>query len=121
MATYFSGLGYTAIKADIEGYSTPDAIWWTNKPQEQKIPDLTCFKNDAEKTFIILEAETCSSLSTDHTQDQWKLFSSSAKKNNGEFHVVVPKVCGEDEGKLLVEKLAEQIGVTVDSIWWPKE
>ena len=123
MAKYFSSLGYTGIKADLEGYSSPDAIWWKNRPQEQKIPDLTCFKNDDKRTLLILEAETCPTLTTEHTAEQWKLFQANAKHNNGEFHVVVPRTCffGNKpiEGNELAKKVADQLGITIDMIWRP--
>src|SRR4030042_1618705 len=124
MAIHFNNLGYTAIKADIEGYPNPDAIWWTNKPQEQRIPDLTCYKNDPNRTFIVLEAETCHSLTGEHTTEQWKLFHASATHNKGEFHVVVPKTCyvqnNPIEGETLAKRLAQQIGIIINQLWWPK-
>ena len=123
MANYFNSLGYTGIKADLEGYPTPSAVWWTSKPQEQKIPDLTCFKNDAKRTLIILEGETCPTLTTEHTAEQWKLFQAHAKHNNGEFHVVVPRTCllgnKSIEGNELAKKVADQLGITIDMIWRP--
>lgn len=125
MVKYFGSLGYTAITADIDGYPTPNATWWKNKPQEQRIPDLTCYKNDPSRTLIILEAETCSSLTIEHTKEQWELFSAHAKQNNGEFHVVVPKECSEAgspiSGQGLVEKIASESGISIDKIWWPKD
>lgn len=125
MVKYFGSLGYTAITADIDGYPTPNATWWKNKPQEQRIPDLTCYKNDPSRTLIILEAETCPTLTTEHTKEQWKLFSAHAKQNNGEFHVVVPKECSVAgspiSGQELVERIASELGITIDKIWWPKD
>jgi hypothetical protein len=124
MAQYFSSLGYTAVKADIEGYSTPLEIYWINKPQERRIPDMTCNKNDPKNTLIILEAETCESLTIEHTKEQWKLFASHAKNNNGEFHVVVPNQCTYQSnlvtGEFLAKKVASEIGIVIDHIWWPK-
>lgn len=117
MAKYYDSLGYTAIRADIDGYATPPAIWWKNRPQEQKIPDLTCYKNDSNRTLLILEAETGPSLSTTHIEEEWRLFEASARQNNGEFHVVVPN----KEYSEIARKLANELGITVNKIWWPKE
>ena len=41
----------------------------------------------------ILEAETASTISDEHTASQWSLFADAAQQSGGEFHVVVPKEC----------------------------
>ena len=122
MAKHFASLGYTRIRADIDGYLTPDAIWWTNRPNEKKVPDLTCYKNDPNKTKIVLEAETCSSLKSEHTREQWELFRANASQNNGEFHVVVPRQCPESglTGRELAKQLAVELNIALDNIWTPK-
>ncbi len=125
MATYFQTLGYTALFADLAGYSEPGLIWWTGKEHDAYKPDLTCTKNDGRGTPIILEAETCETLFIDHTMQQWKLFSARAKQIGGEFHVVVPKHCVRNQqwvtGLALVSEAEAQWGITVHHKWWPNE
>jgi hypothetical protein len=125
MANHFQTLGYTGMRADLKGYSEPQLIWWTGREQDAYRPDLTCLKNDAKRTQIILEAETCETIGIEHTRQQWRLFSARAKAIGGEFHVVVPKFCvrhGQQiAGGTLVTELAAEWGITVNRKWWPKE
>lgn len=125
MANYYLTLGYTGIRADLKGYDEPGLIWWTGREQESYKPDLTCLRNDAQSTTIILEAETCESLFTEHTHQQWRLFAARAKHIGGEFHVVVPRLCQRNNqnvtGIALVSEIAAQWGLKVDHVWWPSE
>ncbi len=123
MAAHFATLGYLAIHADIQGYGRPAKIYWTGKEHEAYIPDLTCQKNDLQRTPIILEAETCGSLHLEHTKQQWTLFNAHALGNNGAFHVVVPRLCesgGQNvSGTDLVKQVASAWNVTVHEVWVP--
>jgi len=122
MAAYFSTLGYSALRADLNGYPRPTKIWWTGRESEAHIPDLTCFKNDPQQTPIILEAETCESVGLEHTRQQWLLFSAHARAIKGEFHVVVPRICYRGTqpvtGQALVEEYGRAWGLTFGGIWW---
>jgi len=65
-------------------------------------------KNDDKRTFIILEAETCGTISHEHTEKQWKTFFEKSKELDCEFHLVVPKLCGGDSGgNMANQRLAE--------------
>lgn len=122
MARYFATLGYLNIRADIEGHRKPESIYWKNRPNVKYIPDLTCNKNDEGKTYVILEAETCDSLTdTAHTAEQWKLFSARARRLKGEFHVVVPRICGELSGSDRAQELADNLEIKITTIWMPSE
>lgn len=112
MFNYFVKQGYTNLKADLEGKTQPDQIG-------KHIPDLTCNKNDTKKTFIILEAETCSTISDEHTESQWKTFYNKAKEIDGEFHIVVPKTCNNSSGRTLAEQRLKELGISADTIWTP--
>jgi hypothetical protein len=114
LAKHYSSLGYIGIRADIPEYTqTPSGIYWNSAPDKKYIPDIVCFMNDANKTMIIAEAETCDSLDTMHTLDQWKLFSANAKQRNGEFHVITPQLCKDK-----AHQSASTNGITVNKFWW---
>lgn len=119
MVKYFERLGYTEIRAEIPGYSPPEEIYWTNRPGQRYRPDLTCRMNNATRTLIILEAETCNSLTGTHTTEQFRIFSAHARNNSGEFHVVVPRVCRYETGEECTRRFATSINVRIDRIWWP--
>ena len=125
MANYFQTLGYTGMRVDLKDFSEPALMWWTGKENDAYRPDLTCFKNDAKKTTIILEAETCETIAIDHTREQFKLFSAHAKHIGAEFHVVVPKFCTrynqQISGLDLVNEVEKAWGITIHHKWWPKD
>jgi len=113
MLNHFKSKGYTNLKADLEGETLPDRI-------DGHIPDLTCNKNDAKGTFIILEAETCNTIFDEHTEDQWKTFHQKAQEVGGEFHIIVPKTCNGESGPDLARKRLNELGIRADAIWRPK-
>jgi hypothetical protein len=108
MARHFASQTYRNIRADIPGMVTPEVIRGT---KQNHIPDLTADKNG---TGIILEAETASTISGEHTASQWSLFSDAAKKAGGEFHVVVPKGYRSSAERRLAD-----LGLKADNIWTP--
>jgi len=117
MANYFKSLGYSNIKADIVGWERPSPIWWSNNENVKYIPDLTC--QDKQGRLIILEAETCTSLNTVHTHDQFNIFRAHATGNNGRFEVVVPRICNGGDGRALISQLASRWNINLDNIWTP--
>jgi hypothetical protein len=123
MVNYYSTQGCLNIHADLENLSRPMKFYWTGRESETFIPDLTCQKNDLRRTEIILEAETCESLGSDHTRQQFQLFSANALHHGKEFHVVVPRLCSVDgrivTAESLVKHNAATWNVTVHRIWWP--
>jgi len=114
LAKHYSSLGYKGIRADIPGSTeTPAGIYWSSTPDQKYIPDIVCFKNDISNTLIVAEAETCDTLRSSHTQEQWKLFSAHAKHNNGEFHVIIPQACKEE-----ASTVAREWNIVVNHFWW---
>lgn len=109
MVNHFMNQGYNNIKADVTGMNSPDIIYGTKK---NHIPDLTAQKNGLP---VILEAETSDSIYDSHTASQWTLFADAAKKNGGEFHVVVPRGSRND-----VAQRAEGLSIYIDMIWTPQ-
>ena len=114
MLNYFRNQGYTNLRADLESQTPPEQIG-------DRIPDLTCNKNDFGRTFIILEAETCSTISHEHTEEQWKAFYRKAREVEGEFHLVVPRNCDDDSGRSLARQRLSELEITADHIWTPSE
>ncbi len=114
LAKHFSSLGYKGIRTDIPGSTeTPSGIYLDENPDKKYVPDITCFKNDAANTLIIAEAETCDTLTSPHTKEQWTLFSAYAGKNKAEFHIITPKDCKEE-----AQKAAKEMNVVVHNFWW---
>lgn len=114
LAKHYSSLGYKGIRADFPGSTeTPSGLYWSTAPDQKYIPDITCFKNDAANTLIIAEAETCDTLRSSHTREQWQLFAAHAKNSNGEFHVITPQSCKED-----AQAVAKEMNIVVHHFWW---
>lgn len=90
--------GYT-VYADIKGYSKPPEF-------SGHIPDIYAFNFEHK---IVGEVETCDSIGSDHTKEQYTAFS---RVNGAEFHVMVPKSCLEE-----AKAYARQWGIRVD-MWW---
>ncbi len=112
MIGHFQGLGYSNIKADLQGYTRPAAVYWNGKTF---IADITCKKNNSRGTPILLEGETASTIDHQHTSNQWMAFHSEARRLLGEFHIVVPSGCREAARKRL-----RVLGITADEIWTAK-
>jgi hypothetical protein len=117
MANYFRGLGYTEIKADIPDWEKPNFIYWTNIPERKYFPDLTC--RDRNGFFVILEAETCSTLNDQHTREQFEIFRAHADQQQGRFEVVVPIICQGRDARTQIRAIAESWNIRIDQIWTP--
>jgi len=52
---------------------------------------------------MAFEAETCQTLNTQHTRQQWTAFDNRARRINGVFHAVVPNPCFEEAQRLMSE------------------
>lgn len=100
LVNHYNQEGYTNIKADHINHpnGAPD-------PVNGYRPDISAKKGSIH---VIAEAETCDTLGTKETIDQWRAFSVSRK----EFHIIVPKRCFEE-----ARKSAEDNLITVNQ-WW---
>lgn len=110
MIGQFKKQGYENLRADLAGETTPEQVG-------DFTPDLTCNKNDDKKTFIILEAETCGTISLKHTEKQWKTFFEKSKELDCEFHLVVPKFCGGDSGGNMANQRLAELHIKADVVW----
>ena len=110
MLDHFKGQGYTNLKADLENETLPDRIG-------DYLPDLTCCKKDEKKTPIFVEAETCGTISHEHTEGQWKAFYRKSREVNGEFHLVVPKACNGDSGQALASQRLDELSIKAQEVW----
>lgn len=98
--------GYSDVRADLGGLPQPTRIYW-EATGEGHIPDLTGNKNG---TNCLFEVETEDSIFDQHTEDQWNLFSASAKHHGKAFIVVVPKV-SKASAQLRLNQLGIQANV----------
>lgn len=119
MARHFKQQGFTEIKADMPGWTKPDYIYWTSNKNNRYYPDLTCY--DSDGTSIILEAETCNTLSDQHTHKQFEIFRAHANKEKGRFEVVVPISCSGKDARQLISQQADSWGIELDNIWTPTD
>jgi len=97
MAEYFKNNGHRNVKASIAGYGQPGQIG-------DHIPDVTSVDAIGKN---VVEAETCDTITSAHTADQWRTFDRCGAK----FHVIVP-AAGEEAAK----RRANELGVT-PKIW----
>ena len=88
LVEYLEKNGFTDIKADLPEFEQPRKVWWKGKEQEAHVPDATAI--DASDVWHIFEIETEDTVSIEHSESQWKLFSAYANNNNGKFVVIVP-------------------------------
>jgi len=79
---------YTDIRADLEGYETPEKVTW-KETQKGHVPDVT--GKDLNGVLHLYEVETEDSINEEHTTDQWNLFSAFAAQHGAVFHVAVPQ------------------------------
>ena len=110
MLNHFKDQGYSNLKADRENETLPDQIG-------DHVPDLTCCKNDEKRILIIVEAETCDTMSHEHTEDQWKAFYRKSREVNGEFHLAVPRVCNGDSGQALANQRLDELNIKAHKVW----
>jgi hypothetical protein len=87
------------VYADISGFTQPQEI-------RGYIPDIIAVK---EKSTVIAEAETCDTIDTEHTREQYKVFSTVP---GTDFHVIVPESCLTS-----AQYYANIWGISVD-YWW---
>jgi len=117
MASHFEKKGYSNIKADLPGYEQPGNI---RSGAVEHRPDVTCEKNEGgRRRVILLEAETGDSIEESHTASQWKLFRLAADQWGGEFHIIVPRQCGNSAGRDLAQQRLRELGISADEIWTP--
>jgi len=110
MLNHFKDQGYTNLKADLENETLPDQIG-------DYVPDLTCCKNNEKKTPIFVEAETCDTISHEHTKGQWKAFYKKSREVNGEFHLAVPRVCNGGSGQALAKQRLDELNIKAQEVW----
>lgn len=115
MMNEFQKKGYLNIKADLPQ--------WKDKPDRYfgELPDLTCNKDDSKRTPIIVEAETCGTISSEEAKKQFYAFSNYVKMGRNqdearEFHLIVPKICNDKSGKDLVEQRLQELKIDLHDV-----
>jgi len=99
---YFGKKGHTILSADLSNYPEPSPI-------HGKIPDIVSKDPDGGK--VITEVETCETIGSSHTREQYSAFS-RARDPSTQFHVAVPQSCLDN-----AIAYAGNWGITVDQ-WW---
>ncbi|MBM3330703.1 hypothetical protein FJY68_02485 [candidate division WOR-3 bacterium] len=117
MAMFFQKRGYSDIRADIPGWTTPSEVHWQNQPDQRYYPDLTC--RDNAGVFVVLEAESCATLGDEHTHEQFRIFRAYADTNGGRFETVIPSKCGDQDARTLLASHTQRWGIKVDNVWTP--
>ena len=92
--------GGSAISADLPGWTQPPLI-------SNMRPDITAM---IDRRPIVVEVETRESWQTEHSLQQVAVFSEFAKKNGGEFHLLVPSAV-RTYAKLLFALMAYDVSV----------
>lgn len=114
MAEYFRTVGYTDIKARLEGYVPPPVLSGT---LEDHRPDFTCRQSDAGKTPIILEIVTAAKVEDPAAESRWSLLFSAAKLYNAELHFVVPKWHPNVAVDPLLRRRLARLELTPNRVW----
>ncbi len=91
----------------IVGYNSPDRIS-TDNSSEVYVPDIAAIY---ENETIVYEIE----LNKKMPVDKWRIFSKYARKNNGNFYLVVPKYLKEDIKNKLIEEEINAGVITFDT------
>jgi hypothetical protein len=96
---WYEAQGYVRIFADVPGMRPPRTIRIAGF--EPSRPDLSC--RGRANRLILVEVETCDTLSLQETAEQWHLFRRYADAAGGEFHLVVSEDCtAEAERRLRI-------------------
>ena len=106
----FRKQGFTNIKANVENMTTPEKV-------DDHTPDLTCNRNDKQQEFIILEVETCNTITLEQSKEKWRAFYRKSKDMKGEFHLAVPKFCNGSSGRTLANQRLEQLQLKANCVW----
>lgn len=101
---------FTNIRANLENMTPPEQI-------SGFLPDFTFNKNDPQQTFVVFEVETCNSLTGENTAKKWKAFFEKARVAGGEFHLAVPKMCGNTSGRALTDQQFDRLQIKADLVW----
>jgi hypothetical protein len=106
----FTKQGFTNMRANVENMTAPEKIG-------DYAPDLTCRREDMQQGFVILEVETCNTMTQEQSEEKWRAFCEKAKKMIGEFHLAVPKFCNGNSGRTLASQRLERVRIKVDRLW----
>ena len=106
----FTKQGFTNLRANFENMTLPETIG-------NYMPDLTCNRKDKQQEFVILEVETCNTITQEQSEEKWRLFHEKARRMTGEFHLAVPRFCNGDSGRTLTNQRLEQAGIRADCVW----
>lgn len=106
----FTKQGFTNLQANFEGMTTPEKIG-------NYIPDLTCNRKDKQHEFVILEVETCNTMTQEQSEEKWRAFCEKSKEMAGEFHLAVPKFCNGNSGQTLVNQILERARIKAHYVW----
>jgi len=106
----FTKQGFTNIRASVENMTAPEKIG-------DYTPDLTCNRKDKQKEFVILEVETCNTVTQEQSEEKWRVFREKSKEMKGEFHLAVPKFCNGNSGRVLANQRLECARIRADYVW----
>lgn len=74
----FTNQGFTNVRANVENVTALEEIGGY-------APDLTGKRKDMQRGFVMLEAETCNTMTQAQSGETWRAFCEKAKKMTGEF------------------------------------
>jgi len=106
----FTKQGFTNMRANVENMTAPEKIGGY-------APDLTCNRKDMQRGFVILEVETCNTMTQVQSEEKWRAFCEKSKEMTGEFHLAVPKFCNGNSGRTLANQRLERARIKVDYVW----
>lgn len=116
MAEFFRLEGCHDVRAEAPGFLPPEKIVGSIKDHS---PALTCRRNDARGTAVILDTLLVEGGAVDLSEvvSRLQLFSSAVQAINGELHLVVPERVGGCGGDELAKALLKRLGLRANRIW----
>ena len=69
--------------------------------KSEHTPDLTCKKDDPNKTQIVVSVETSETILSDSRSERWMLLVDFCQKTSSEFYIAVPPMCKLPDGRVL--------------------
>ena len=100
----------TNVRANFDDMTVPEKI-------DEFTPDLTFNSSGKNRKFVILEVETCHTITQPQSERKWRIFQEKAKETAGEFHLAVPKFCSGNSGRTLANQKLEEYQIKSDYVW----
>ena len=84
------------------------------EPVNGELPDITAFRRHQ---FVIFRAFTEQELADPTFEAVCRAFAKCAAFEHIRFHAIVPARCGDEQGRVVAQRQAAELGVRIDNVW----